>query len=453
MNKLILVKPSENYISEIISYRDELRIYDTHAHGDNGLYEWENDISAWVKNCRDMECLETLPSRDLVEADTFMLMHEGESQILGMINLRKSLKEGYLSEHGGHIGYGVRPTMRRKGYATAMLKLCLKEAKKIGLDKVLVCCDLDNVGSRAVIKACGGVFERLAITGSEVDERYWIQLNDKPVTVQPKEEIASNRNYLEEYYATRKEDERFTPRHGLVEFLTTMRYIEQYLSPGVRIIEIGAGTGRYSRTLADMGYKVDAVELISSNIDEFRKKITHEQDISITQANACDLTMFRDNCFDITLLLGPLYHLYTNEDKTQALSEALRVTKPGGIVFAAYCLSDASIVVGGFGRGRFNVKEFVEKGIINPNTFDTSSCPELIFELVRKEDIDKLMAPFAVERLHYVGTDMMTHWIRESVDTMDDETYALFLRYHFAVCERADMVGASHHSLDVFRKN
>ena len=62
------------------------------------------------------------------------------------------------------------------------------------------------------------------------------------------------------------------------------------------------------------------------------------------------------------------------------------------------------------------------------------------------------MADFSVERLHYVGTDMATNYMREVIDVMDDELFGLYLRYHFAICERADCVGTSHHILDVFRK-
>jgi SAM-dependent methyltransferase len=259
-------------------------------------------------------------------------------------------------------------------------------------------------------------------------------------------------NSLENYYNSHDENSRLESRHGQVEFLTTMRYIERYLTPGAKVIEIGAGTGRYSRAIADMGYPVEAVELFQRNIDIFKANLRPEQKINITQGNALDLSFFFDNTFDITLLLGPMYHLYTEEDKRKAMSETLRVTKPGGVVFAAYCISDASLVLSGFQRKAFDIADYIKRGKIDPVTFDPVSVPEDIFELVRKEDIDRLMAGFDVERLHYVATDLFTRYIKDAVDEMDEETFALYLRYHFSVCERADMVGLTHHSLDVFRK-
>ena len=143
---------------------------------------------------------------------------------------------------------------------------------------------------------------------------------------------------LTQYYESYDEDSRLCSRHGMVEYLTTMRYIEKYLQPGMRILEIGAATGRYSHNLARQGYQVDAVELIEHNIEIFKKNTKPGENITITQENAKDLHSFNDNTYDITLLLGPMYHLFTEEEKLQALSEAIRVTKKGGIIFSAYCM-------------------------------------------------------------------------------------------------------------------
>lgn len=248
------------------------------------------------------------------------------------------------------------------------------------------------------------------------------------------------------------EDDRLASRHGSVEYLTTMRYIEKYLSPGARIIEIGAGTGRYSHALARDGYAVDAVELVPHNMEMFRSKITPDEVISVTQGDARDLSSFADAAYDLALLLGPLYHMFTIEDKRKTISEALRVTKPGGVVFVAYCMSDASIMEGGFKRKRFSIVEMMDKGFIDKETFETRSAPDLIFEIVRKEQIDAVMAAFRVKRLHFVATDLYTLHMCEAISLMDEETFALYLRYHFSICERPDMLGLTHHSLDIFRK-
>ncbi|EGT3786323.1 TPA: class I SAM-dependent methyltransferase [Clostridioides difficile] len=260
------------------------------------------------------------------------------------------------------------------------------------------------------------------------------------------------KQYLIDFYNTYDEDSRLALKHGMVEFLTTMHYIDKYIKSGDCVLEIGAATGRYSHTLARQGYDVDAVELVEHNIEVFYKNTQSNENISITQGNAMDLSVFPDNKYDITLLLGPLYHLYNKEDKQQALHEAIRVTKPGGVVFAAYVISDGCLIDEGFHRGNINVSEYIEKGLIDPQTFAAKSEPKDLFELVRKENIDDLMSAFNVTRLHYVASDGLALYMREAVDSMDDDAFALYLKYHLATCEREDLVGVTSHAIDIFRK-
>jgi len=260
-------------------------------------------------------------------------------------------------------------------------------------------------------------------------------------------------HFLVEYYNRGKEDGRLASKHGSVEFLTTMRYIERYLDPGSRIIEIGAGTGRYSHAIAGKGFAVDAVELVEYNIEVFRQNTKPNENITITQGNAMDLSGFADNTYDITLLLGPMYHLFKKEEKQKAVSEAIRVTKQGGTIFTAYCISDPSILVSGFKQKRYSIQEYMDNGFIDPQTFAASSKPALLFEIVRKENIEELMSAFPVSRLHYVATDGYAFHMKETIDEMDEAEFGLFLRYHYATCEREDMVGYTAHALDVFRKD
>lgn len=259
--------------------------------------------------------------------------------------------------------------------------------------------------------------------------------------------------YLTDFYSHYDEDARLKVRHGTVEFLTTMRYIEKYLKPGSRVLEIGAGTGRYSHELARRGYEVDAVELVARNIEVFCRNTQPGEKISVIQGNALDLSAFADNQYDITLLLGPLYHLYSQEDKRQAISEAIRVTKPGGVVFAAYVISDGCLLDEGFKRGNVNVAEYIKRGLLDSESFAAKSEPEDLFELVRREDVDRLMEGFPVRRLHYVATDGCALLLREELDAMDEDTFRLYLKYHFATCEREDLLGVTSHALDVFRKD
>ncbi|WP_238885225.1 bifunctional 2-polyprenyl-6-hydroxyphenol methylase/3-demethylubiquinol 3-O-methyltransferase UbiG [Clostridium sp. YIM B02551] len=256
--------------------------------------------------------------------------------------------------------------------------------------------------------------------------------------------------YLTDYYNNYDEDKRLTTKYGLVEFLTTMKYINKFLKKGMRVLEVGAGTGRYSLTIAEQGFKVDAIELIQHNIDIFKSKITKNCNIDVRQGNAIDLSSYEDETFDITLVLGPLYHLFNEDDKRLAISEAIRVTKKGGVVFISYCMNDATIVNWGFQKS--NIIEGIQNGIVDGDTFKCLSNPSLLFEMYRKEEIDELMERYDIERLHFVATDLLTNHMRNTIDEMDEKMFEAYLKYHFSICERIDLVGITHHSLDIFRK-
>lgn len=253
---------------------------------------------------------------------------------------------------------------------------------------------------------------------------------------------------LNKYYNSHDEDGRLVPRANSVEFITTMKYIKKYLEKGMKILEIGAGTGRYSLALANEGYSVDAVELIPHNIDVFKSKIKPEHNVTIVQGDACNLSFIEDNTYDITLLLGPMYHLFKDEDRRSAITEAIRVTKTGGVIFCAYVGVDICIYQN-YITGTVN--ELREKGLIDGD-FNALATPEGLFFPQRKEDIDKLMSNFNITRLHYVGVDILHRYMMDAINAMDGEAFADYMEFHYKICERADCVGLSNHMLDIFRK-
>ena len=258
-------------------------------------------------------------------------------------------------------------------------------------------------------------------------------------------------DFLEEYYNNYDEEGRLLSRHGQVEYLTTMRYIKECLVgiPDPRILEVGAGTGRYSVTLAKQGLRVTAVDLVEHNLEILRSKLDGTEPIEAVQGNAMDLSEFPDESFDLSMLLGPMYHLYTKEDKLRALSEAVRVTKPGGHILVAYCMNEPTVIQYVFGLN--NLHEVMELSMLTPD-WHCISEPKDLFELVRTEDIAALDNAFPVKRIKLVATDGATNYKREFIDAMDDETFGKWMDYHFAICERQDLIGASHHTLDILRK-
>ncbi|MGM9664352.1 MAG: class I SAM-dependent methyltransferase [Eubacteriales bacterium] len=257
---------------------------------------------------------------------------------------------------------------------------------------------------------------------------------------------------LENYYNSYDEENRLASRHGQVEYLTTMKYINIVLCdiPKPTILEIGAGTGRYSVTLAKQGYRVTAVELIAHNLELLKSKLNGSEPLTAIQGNAMDLSVLSDDKYDLTLMLGPMYHLYTREDKLKALSEAIRVTKPGGYILVAYCMNEPTVLQYIFEKN--HLREVIDNDMITPD-WHCISKPENVFELVRTEDISSMNACFPVKEIKLIATDGATNYMRKVIDAMDDETFAKWMDYHFAVCERQDLIGASHHTLSIIRKN
>ena len=257
-------------------------------------------------------------------------------------------------------------------------------------------------------------------------------------------------DYLNDYYNEYDEDGRLlNNRVGRVEYLTTRRYLDPLLTEGCKIAEIGAGTGRYSVTLAKEGYDVTAVELVQYNLDILRSKLDGSENIKTYLGNALDLHMLEDNTYDITLLLGPMYHLYTEEDKFTALKEAVRITKSGGHILVAYCMNESVVIQYVFGCN--HLREVIGLNMITDN-WKCISEPKDLFEMVRTEDIERINAAVPVEREKLVATDGASRYIREYLEEMDEDTFDKWLSYHFATCERQDLIGATNHALDILRK-
>lgn len=253
---------------------------------------------------------------------------------------------------------------------------------------------------------------------------------------------------LEQYYNKFNEEKRLDSRHGKVEFITSMKYIHEYLGGDTtkKILDIGAGTGKYSVALAEEGYDVSAVELVKHNLGLLKAK---NSSVKAYQGNALKLRRFENDTFDVTLLFGPMYHLFTKEDKVRALCEAKRVTKPGGIIFVAYVMNEYSILTYGFKQK--HIAECVRDGRISEG-FQCMSAPSDLYDYVRIEQIDALNQEAGLERIKIITPDGPANYMRQVLNSLTEEEFELFIQYHLSTCERQDLIGAAAHTVDILRK-
>ena len=259
----------------------------------------------------------------------------------------------------------------------------------------------------------------------------------------------SRKQILSDFYANCcNEDNRLIgDKHSQIEFITTTKYIDKYLMPGDKILEIGAGTGRYSIFYAQKGFCVNAIELVEHNLQIMKSKITPDLNITAEQGDALDLSRFADDTFDVCLVLGPLYHLYNQQDMVQAINEAIRVTKKHGIIFLAYLTSD-SIMLDWAIDGHLIDGQNVDFD----KNFKMINYPEGLFAAFYIKEFKKLMTNFNVKALKNITTDGVSHHIKDKINKLNDDEFNVWLKYHLSTCERFDLQGYGNHMLYICQK-
>jgi len=256
-------------------------------------------------------------------------------------------------------------------------------------------------------------------------------------------------NIITSFYTEVDEEQRLQKsRHGQLEFRTTMEYIHRLIPESARILEVGAGTGRYSIALAKEGYEVTAIELLENNLEVLRENAQGIANLQAFQGDALDLDKWQDNTFDVTLVLGPMYHLYEKEQVHKAIDEAIRVTKKGGVIFFAF-LSVYAILFNNY------LKENLQDGIEENFTeeYKVRHFEEQLFTGYDIAEFEALFAEKEVEYLSTVAANTILELARKRTDfVMSDEDFEAFAKYHLATCEKRELLGASSHLLYICKK-
>lgn len=251
------------------------------------------------------------------------------------------------------------------------------------------------------------------------------------------------------FYNAIDEDARLDrSRHGQMEYITTMEYIHRFAQKGAKVLEIGAGTGRYSIALAKEGYEVTSVELVEHNLEVLKKNGEGLKNLQAFQGDALDLSRFADGEFDVTLVFGPIYHLYDKKDVHKALDEAIRVTKENGVILVAF-LSVYAILFDNYLNG--SLVEGIEENFTQD--YQVKHFEEQLFTGYDIVEFEELFAEKCVETLTLAAVDSILELAEGRKDfAMSDEEFDAFVQYHLATCEKRELLGCSSHLLYVCRK-
>jgi ubiquinone/menaquinone biosynthesis C-methylase UbiE len=258
-------------------------------------------------------------------------------------------------------------------------------------------------------------------------------------------------NKVKQFYQSYDEDSRLVKDdYHRVEFITTLYFLDDYIKPESKIIDVGAGTGRYAFYFAHNRCVVTALDIVPKYVALMKEKAKLQSlDVDILKGDARDLSQFKDGEFDAVLCMGPLYHLKTQKGREKALTECLRILRPGGIIAAAYVNRYASHLIEILKDNKPFDTKFLNKIIIKGVQAGDKSDS---FYFSYPAEIEELLADLGVNKEKNIGTDGVTYLLGRRNNKLSETEFNYWLDYHLKTCENKTVLGYSLHGLYIGRK-
>ena len=258
---------------------------------------------------------------------------------------------------------------------------------------------------------------------------------------------------IQKYYTNYDEEGRLEKdQTHKIELITTIKYLETYINQDNSILDIGAGTGQYSIFCAESKLKVTALEFTPRNISIFQEKVKNKRfphPIRILHGDGLDLSQFLDNSFDLVLNMGPLYHLFAEDEKMKTLEESFRVVKSGGIVFLAYVNSYA-VFFNQFMRYPENIGIKEQQNILEQGSIHGTD--KSLFSLSKPKEMEERVSKFDVTVEKHICVDGIAHLIPDIVNNLKTTKFDEWMTFHLKTCEDPHLLGSSIHNLLICKK-
>jgi len=227
-----------------------------------------------------------------------------------------------------------------------------------------------------------------------------------------------------------------------IEFVTTMKFLLDYLPKGCSVLDCCAGTGVYAFPLAKQGYQVTAGDLVEKHVEIMKQNDNENLLNDIYQGNVLDMSKFEDESFDAVICMGALYHLMSEKDRETCVSECLRVLKNDGILALAYINRNAMYIaqLGNENSSVESLNNILESGI------------NRVFYGMDFGEMDELVNKFSLEKLTDVGVDGLVYPLFGRLNELSEAEFDAYMSYHLATCEHCSILGHSCHGLWIGKK-